>query len=117
MLRKRRPLPNVAATRANRACKSVVPENPQPMDSGLLSLSADVLTELIPVDHVQRYRFTYQRCSGGCSKKGLMDDSGMVAPAVDGESSGSLAVDPSTSVDGGVVLHTPVVVLAPNFHQ
>ncbi|MFS7941000.1 hypothetical protein Hanom_Chr05g00471001 [Helianthus anomalus] len=87
------------------------------MDSGFLSLSADVLTELIPVDHVQRYHFTYQRRFGGCSKKDLMDDSGMVAPVVDGESSGSLAVDPFTFVDGGVVLHTPAVVMAPNFHQ
>ncbi|KAJ0800991.1 hypothetical protein HanPI659440_Chr03g0111631 [Helianthus annuus] len=114
MLRRRRPLPSVAPTRA---CQSVVVEDPQPMDPGMPSLSADVLTGLIPVDHDRRCRITYQRRSGGHLKKQQMDGSGMVVPVVDGESSGNLAIDPATFVDGDVVLHTPAVVVAPNFHQ
>ncbi|KAJ0790413.1 hypothetical protein HanPI659440_Chr05g0215151 [Helianthus annuus] len=117
MLRKRRPLPNVTATRANRACKSVVHEDPQPVDSGVMSLSADVLTELIPVDHVRRHRLTYEHRFGGCSKKNPVGDLGMVAPTVVGESSSGLAVDPPMLVDGGVVLHTPAEVMATDFHQ
>ncbi|MFS7908863.1 hypothetical protein Hanom_Chr01g00088051 [Helianthus anomalus] len=117
MLRKRRPLPNLTATRANRACKSVVHEDPQPVDSGVISLSADVLIELIPVDHVQRYRLTYERRRGGCSGKNPVDDLGMVAPLVVGESSGGLAVDPPVLVDDGAVLHTPAEVMATEFHQ
>ncbi|MFS7953508.1 hypothetical protein Hanom_Chr07g00619501 [Helianthus anomalus] len=72
MLRKRRPVPNATTTRANRACKSVVYEDPPPVDSGIASLSADVLTELIPVDHVQlppnvraSPRWLFKKESGG----------------------------------------------------
>ncbi|KAJ0438310.1 hypothetical protein HanRHA438_Chr16g0762771 [Helianthus annuus] len=67
MLRKSRPLPHAVATRANRACRSVVYDDPQPVDPDVPSLSADVLKELIPVDHVQRYRLVYERRHGGCS--------------------------------------------------
>ncbi|KAF5813318.1 hypothetical protein HanXRQr2_Chr03g0096891 [Helianthus annuus] len=116
MLRRRRPLPNIAPARANRACQSVVVEDPQPMNPEMPSLSADVLAGLIPVDHDRRCRITYQRRSGGYPKQ-QVDGSGVVAPTMDGESSGNLAVDPAAFVDGGVVLHTPAVVMAPTFHQ
>ncbi|MFS8027419.1 hypothetical protein Hanom_Chr16g01498451 [Helianthus anomalus] len=115
--RKRRPLPNATATRANRACKSVVYEDPPPVDSGIASLSADVLTELIPVDHVQRCRLTYERRRGGCSKNNLVDDLGMVASLVVGESTGGLTVGPPTLFSGGAVLHTLAKVMATDFHQ
>ncbi|KAJ0902152.1 hypothetical protein HanPSC8_Chr08g0333661 [Helianthus annuus] len=59
MLRRRRLVPNVVPARANRACQSIVIEDPQPVDPGVPPLSADVLTSLIPVDHDQRYRLTY----------------------------------------------------------
>ncbi|KAJ0952383.1 hypothetical protein HanPSC8_Chr02g0071611 [Helianthus annuus] len=117
MLQRRRPVPNVVSARANRACQSIVIGDPRPVDPGVPSLSADVLTGLIPVDHDQRYRLTYQRRSGDHPKKQQMDGSGMVVPVVGDESSGNLAVDPAAFVDDGVVVHTPAVVMAPNFHQ
>ncbi|KAJ0570377.1 hypothetical protein HanHA300_Chr05g0177321 [Helianthus annuus] len=112
MLRGRRPIPNAAPVRANRACQSIVIEDPQPVDPGV-QLSADVLTGLIPVDPEQRYRLTYQRHSGGRTRRQQMDGSSMVAPMVGG-STDHLAVDPVVVVDDDgdeVVVHTPAVVM------
>ncbi|KAF5817861.1 hypothetical protein HanXRQr2_Chr02g0057981 [Helianthus annuus] len=113
MLRGRRPIPNAAPVRANRACQSIVIEDPRPVDPGV-QLSADVLSDLIPVDPEQRYRLTYQRHSGG-RRRQQMDGSSMVAPMVDG-STDHLAVHPVVVVndddDGDeVVMHTPAVVM------
>ncbi|MFS7993136.1 hypothetical protein Hanom_Chr12g01090521 [Helianthus anomalus] len=117
MLRKRRLLPHAVATRANRACKSVVYEDPQPVDPDVASLSADVLKELIPVNHVQRYRLVYERRRGGCSEKNPVDDPGVIAPLVIGGSTGGLVVDPPVLLSGGVVLHTPTEVMATYSHE
>ncbi|KAJ0809071.1 hypothetical protein HanPI659440_Chr01g0010571 [Helianthus annuus] len=114
MLRGRRPIPNAAPVRANRACQSIVIEDPQPVDPGVPQLSADVLSGLIPVNPEQRYRLTYQRHSGGRTRRQQVDGSGTVAPMVDG-SSDQLAIDPV--VDDEVVVHTPAVVMAPSLPQ
>ncbi|KAJ0733258.1 hypothetical protein HanPI659440_Chr11g0406331 [Helianthus annuus] len=116
MLRGRRPIPNAAPVRANRACQSIVIEDPQPVDPGVPQLSADVLSGLIPVNPEQRYRLTYQRHSGGRPRRQQVDGSGTVVPMVDG-SSDHLAIDPVVVVGDEVVVHTPAVVMAPNHPQ
>ncbi|KAJ0625124.1 hypothetical protein HanIR_Chr01g0050361 [Helianthus annuus] len=119
MLRGRRPIPNAAPVRANRACQSLVILDPQPEDPGV-QLSADVLTGLIPVDPEWRYRLTYQRQSGGRTRRQQMDGSGSVSQMVGG-SAGHLAVNSVVGVeedDGDEVgVPTPAVVMAPSLPQ
>ncbi|KAF5769915.1 hypothetical protein HanXRQr2_Chr14g0653701 [Helianthus annuus] len=117
MLRGRRPIPNAAPVRANRACQSIVIEDPQPVDPGVPQLSTDVLSSLIPVNPEQRYRLTYQRYSGGRPRRQQTDGSGTVVPMVGDGSSENLAIDPVVVVDDEVVVHTPAVVMAPNLPQ
>ncbi|KAJ0579274.1 hypothetical protein HanHA300_Chr04g0116191 [Helianthus annuus] len=117
MIRRRGPPPHAVASRANRACKSVVYEDPQPADPNVASLSADVLTELIPVDHVQICRLVYKRRRGGCSMRNPVDDPGVITPLVIGGSTDDLAVDPLVLVCGGTVLHTPAEVMAICSHK
>ncbi|KAJ0919702.1 hypothetical protein HanRHA438_Chr05g0232641 [Helianthus annuus] len=117
MLRKRGPLTRAIAARANRACKSVICEDPQPADPDVTLPSADVLTELIPVDPVRRCRLVYERRRGGCSMKNRVDDPGIIAPFVTGGSTSDLAVDPPVLVSGGAVLHTPAEVMATCSHK
>ncbi|KAJ0704265.1 hypothetical protein HanPI659440_Chr14g0560731 [Helianthus annuus] len=117
MLRSRRPIPNAAPVRANRACQSLVIPDPQPEDPRM-QLSADVLTGLIPVDPERRYRLTYQRQSGGRTKGQPTDASGLMFRMVGG-STDPLAVNPVVVVedDDDVGVPTPAVVTAPIFHQ
>ncbi|MFS7909970.1 hypothetical protein Hanom_Chr02g00100811 [Helianthus anomalus] len=117
MLRKRRPHRPDVPTRANRACKSIVYEDLQPVDLDVAPLPADDLEEHLPVDPVQRYRLVYERRLGGCSKKNLADDAGVTAPLMIEGSADGLAVNPPMLICGGAVLHTPAEVMATYSHQ
>ncbi|MFS7917475.1 hypothetical protein Hanom_Chr03g00189481 [Helianthus anomalus] len=110
MIRRRR-APNVVPSRANRACQSVVYEDPLPSDTDMKSLSADNLMQIILVDHVQRCRIVYKRRRGGCAVKASVDNPGMVTSPVVGGSTDDLAADPCVP-DCGKVLHTPAEVMA-----
>ncbi|MFS7988572.1 hypothetical protein Hanom_Chr11g01036421 [Helianthus anomalus] len=116
MIRWRGPPPPAVASRANRACKSFVYEDPQPADPDVSSLSADVMMELIPVDRVQRCRLVYKHRRGDCSMRKPEDDPGVITPLVIGGSTCDLVVDPPVLVCGGTVLHTPAEVMATCSH-
>ncbi|MFS8018244.1 hypothetical protein Hanom_Chr15g01389821 [Helianthus anomalus] len=117
MIRRRGAPPLAVASWANRACKIVVYEDPQPADPNVSSLLADVMTELIPVDRVQRCHLVYKRRRGGCSMRKPEDDPGVITPLVIGGSTGDLAVDPPVLVCVGTVLHTPAEVMATCSHK
>ncbi|KAJ0933127.1 hypothetical protein HanPSC8_Chr04g0181431 [Helianthus annuus] len=111
MLRARRPIPNAAPVRANRACQSLVVLDPPLEDPGV-QLSADILTGLIPVDPERRYRLTYQRQSGS-RRRQQVDGTGL-EPQMVGCSSANpvVVVDDDDGDDVGVP--TPAVVMAPH---
>ncbi|MFS8029893.1 hypothetical protein Hanom_Chr17g01527671 [Helianthus anomalus] len=98
MIRRRRSPPQAVPLRANRACKSVIYEDPLSADTNAAPLSADTLMEVIPVDRDQRCRLVYERRRGGCSVRNPVGDPRMVAPSVIGGSTDNLGVDPCVLV-------------------
>ncbi|MFS7972592.1 hypothetical protein Hanom_Chr09g00846611 [Helianthus anomalus] len=112
MIRKIGSPSHVVPSRVNRACKSVIYEDPLPADTNVASLSADTLMEAIQVDRVQRYHLVYERRGGGCSVRNPVGDPGMVAPPVNEGPTDDLAVDPCVVRCSGKVLHTPAEVMA-----
>ncbi|MFS7946231.1 hypothetical protein Hanom_Chr06g00533571 [Helianthus anomalus] len=112
----RRRAPNDVPSRANRACQSVVFEDPLPSDTDMALLSADNLMQIIPADHVQRCRLVCKRRGGGCAVKASVDNPGMVTPLVVRGSTDDLAADPCVS-DCGKVLHTHAEVMATYSHK
>ncbi|MFS7963464.1 hypothetical protein Hanom_Chr08g00738361 [Helianthus anomalus] len=58
--------------RVSRSCKSIEDESHSKADKGVISLSADILTQAFPPDHVQCCRLVYERRRSGCRCTGWL---------------------------------------------
>ncbi|MFS7955005.1 hypothetical protein Hanom_Chr07g00637351 [Helianthus anomalus] len=93
--------------RVSRSWRSIGDEDPSRTEPSGVPLSAAILLQSFPPDHVQRYKLVYERHRGGRHDASLVDDRRALAFPVDEVDVNDLIVDPPPLEYYGKALYTP----------